>query len=138
MSELRAGRELDALVAEKVMGYVWSRSETAPAGWDGPNGDLLAPWRWLIQAGSPRYAPVTGGESRFINNVPKFSTDVEAAWTAVEKLVASHMKIGLTDRPDGKWGFWICRDCGQPEETTFFETGDTAPEAICLAALKAV
>lgn len=120
-TELKVGRELDALIAEKVMGLVRCKN------WRHADGTFPSE-RCFASPDSP----TQGAEARL------YSTEIADAWLVVEKIVASHMKTGLTDRPDGKWGFWICRDMGQPEEETYFCTGDTPAEAICLAAMKAV
>ena len=98
---MQAGRELDALVAEKVMG------------WTAIKGDL----------GSMP-------DGRIYVEVPYYSTAIAAAWGVVEKC---------------KYEVWIrclhgsCEvrvvDCGH--EITRVDA-DTAPLAICLAALKAV
>lgn len=129
-------RDLDALIAEKVMGYVWSRSETAPAGWAGPNGDLLAPWRWLVRSGSRGYVPVIGGESRFIDNLRHFSTDIRAAWEVVELLNRKgrwpQIQYGPNEDGFESWHVELVNPCDVKI------AAETAPLAICLAALKAV
>ena len=113
-------RELDALVAEKVMGW-WQR--THPEGlwvdWHRPSG-------------------------HYADAVPAFSTDIAAAWEVVEKI---HENCGpnrwcfrledvgqATNRPIG--AYW----CATFEKysTYYSATELTAPEAICRAALAAV
>lgn len=100
--EMKPGRELDALIAEKVMGMnvqhgrVWSQE----------------------------------GKCLRETDLPSYSTDIAAAWEVVEKL-----KLGLL--PDGDK--WIAGQADRAGlETSNLCWGDTAPHAICLAALNAV
>lgn len=71
---------------------------------------------------------VTPGDGhRCVGNPPAYSTDIAAAWEVAEKARA----IKLENRePDGLKG-WRCSYNG------FLGVGDTAPLAICQAALKA-
>jgi len=114
MNETKAGRELDRAIAEKVMG----RKVT----WDAP--DVLLP-------GPPD------------NDAPNYSTSIDAAWEVVEK---------LRNWPGGHWWLHLWQVAGVREEWrasfTFGgmaavhpkleATANTAPLAICLAALKAM
>ncbi len=111
---MNPGRELDALVAEKVMGWK-SFGE-----------------HWAIP-----------GEANDIRRVHKKvhwrpSEDISAAWQVV-----SHMK----SQSNGLFGFmvdlrlseeWDAEFDMYDEQESYKATGDTAPHAICLAALKAV
>jgi ABA sandwich protein len=130
MNDLAAGRELDALVAEKVMGWITFVSDYgAPTSyyadpqtgrnvhWEKPNG--------IIKPFSP-------------------STDIAAAWEVVEQcftIIPVHQRqfglnvvAGLDPHPaDTRRMVWRC--------TLRHGTGgeaETAPLAICRAALKAV
>ena len=128
MTTLEPGPELDALVAEKVMGWEVTRR-------DHP---MLEGGEQVI------HAKDADGALRAviwdIANYPRSlwwhpSTDITAAWEVVEK-VWGNMAMRW-DRPDGKvWvsgipaGFW--------HKEVSEAVGETAPHAICLAALKAV
>lgn len=112
IDKLEAGPELDALIAEKVMGCA------------------------LVNHVTPAYSPTCGCENRAHRHYEErlddllnsFSTDMRAAWGVVEK---------LGDR--FKWlenGFAAC--FAKPNDFTIVAAGDTAPLAICRAALKAV
>lgn len=105
------GRELDALVAEKVLGY-----EITPGGYTG--------------------------------YLPSFSTDIAAAWEVVEKLRAMNSTLELYSP-----GALVNDEMGihAVEWQATFKSWEepwgphgpsveaqTAPHAICLAALKAV
>lgn len=112
---MNPGRELDALIAEKVLGHELGRFG---------HGDAIE----IITYG-PHFIPI-----------PRYSTSIEAAWEVVEKLDL----FGCKDLPGygpiwyvlGKntagWVIADTRDMGWSVE------GDTAPHAICVAALKAI
>ena len=134
---MKAGRNLDALVARMVVGWTW---------------DDVSAWA----PGRSRYARnLPGREWEFL---PHYSTDIAAAWEVVERLrsrgiSSGHgfnwdlcIKVGHSD--DSGW-FVELFDlssmgyCG-PADTTIRWDGvdvrnaETASHAICLAALKAV
>ena len=106
------GRELDALVAEKVMGLRYT-----PVG-SHPN---LHSEAWYIPA-----------EESFIWNPPPYSTSIADAWLVVEKMhpdyafqlqYVTHRYVAI---------FW----CDAAH--TYSASSDIPASAICLAALKAV
>lgn len=103
---LKAGRELDKLIAEKVMG--WNFSDAAQA-WYPPNLHPLS--------------NVLG------HAIPSYSTDIVAAWKVVERLIKDgHACDVLYDHG------WSCHSDLRGRR----EYGETAPHAICLAALAIV
>lgn len=114
---LVAGRELDALIAEKVMG--WRNLHVERHGDD-----------------YPRFGQPPGVALDCVN-VPRFSTDIADAWKVVEALDTDFLTLEyLTgvdpDAPSRRnWQaeFRLSRT---------YAWADTAPLAICLAALKAV
>lgn len=69
-----------------------------------------------------------------IRSIPQYSTDISEAWKVVEKLYEEDLIIELEngDFSDGGEG-WYCH-VPEPNINQFAET---APMAICLAALKA-
>lgn len=102
---MNAGRDLDALVAEKVMG-VTKQQFTA----------MFRP-----------------------------STDIQCAWLVVEKLKLSVMWTGKKWGAGEAWDIYFHREDDPEEDDAVYDgsikhwaTSDTAPHAICLAALKAV
>ena len=119
---MEAGRELDTLVAEKVMGW----EATA----DGLYWDARQK-RTRLVLGS---AIAKKREEMGIENGPGFvfapSTDIAAAWEVVEKADLWSLYGSIGDGP--------YRACIQFEDREGLMTADTAPLAICLAALKAV
>lgn len=109
---MNPGRELDILVATRVMGYE----------------------RW-IDKGVEWYETkelrvrLNEGEHR----LPHFSTDVAAAWQVLGKLYETHSRFGLIF-DDGIWNMKV----DSQNESDFIARSGTAPHAICLAALKSV
>ena len=98
---MNPGRELDALVAEKVMGI-------------GPRG-LAFP--------------------------KKYSTDIAAAWEAVETLTSPksrHRFSCTTLHCDCNSGLWSFGDIDRDGTVWPRQDAHTAPHAICLAALRVV
>ena len=127
--EMTAGRECDALVAEKVMGYTLSE---------------------LSLPAYPKYKlfDIESGEfSGYVKEVPHYSTDIAAAWEVVkrmpipfklEKCWEKAYQIG----PEGWSACWSTdADCEGCNENSRCTNGDdawaeTAPLAICRCALK--
>jgi hypothetical protein len=116
--KLAPGRELDALVAEKVMGWLHTESWQSDGEITGTTPDYRA---WVP--------------------VPRYSTDWAAAGEVVEKVRA---------QMPGGWGFEL-EDVGvsavalntwraafMGADAKWEALSDSAPHAICLAALQAV
>lgn len=108
--EMKAGRGLDALVAEKVMG--WTPIPDAPSWSEG---------------------------YRDANGIPQktrpFSTSIADAWSVVEKLRANGFEYGVRSIDAFNHHVVFSR---KREAFGEFAISDTAPHAICLAALQAV
>lgn len=101
---MKQGSEMDALVAEKVMGWRSMGAHWATGSTHKSRVHLKTSW-----------CP---------------STDISAAWEVYKKTPGNF----YLSNQDGKWKA-IFR--GQTESFYYKATGDTAPEAICRAALKA-
>jgi hypothetical protein len=140
-SNLPAGRELDELIADKVMGLEWRplKMYYAPEGWypkdyDGPN-------------------PHPYGLPGYQDELPAYSSEMGAAWQVAEKMT---VRMGY-DNPDFEWrgplfkpenryltaeGYPLGTTCWyvvvEMEGRRLAICADTAPHAICLAALQAV
>ena len=93
IDEMQAGLELDALIAEKVMGWVkisWDGAMCAP-------GSLTERWIWklcsperaaeLLESSEYRLAIESDlpAKKQWRDGIPDFSTDLAAAWQVVEK-----------------------------------------------------
>lgn len=128
---MKAGRELDAEIAEKVMG-------------------LPVQWREVRRVAS------AGGNYRELVGTPHYSTDIAAAWEVVNAMIVRgysiimHSKDALVSdefgifAKDWKAGFedWrailpenMNKDCEFPHLPSGGAGGETLPLAICLAAL---
>lgn len=75
----------------------------------------------------------TGYRPRF--NVPRYSTDISAAWTVIEKIKTQNRSIEVFS-PQGD-PHWVCQ-ITQNGELLAGVGEETAPLVICLAALKVV
>jgi len=118
---MNAGRELDALVAEKVM-------ELAVGHW----GEKGTPEFEGMVAWPIKQNPMLG---QF--ELPHYSTRIEDAWRVVEKLdLLFDYEIRRTMAGWQIGGHWWYND-GEGGFNVYAEA-PTAPLAICLAALKAV
>ena len=111
---MEAGRELDEIVAEKVMGWKWDRRyPTSDPQFIPPEGDPRLAWaaEW-DERGIPEY-------------LPEYSTDLGMAWEIVDRVRGSFSSQ--------QWEIWTHELCSNAQ----ILRGDT-PIIICLAALKAV
>lgn len=111
---MEAGRELDALVAEKVMGLSFYQDEDDPT--------LLVVENKI------------GNEIR-VGELPNFSTDIAAAWDVVETLKTKNLTVCLYVYPGDN-------ECTVIKDDTIDGVnryrGSSMPYLICMAALKAV
>lgn len=125
-------REIDALVAEHVMGWVSTAA-----------GELLSPQQAIR---------VRDGEAVFdtIEIPPRYSTDIKAAWEVVEKMRGERPQCAdsyiapyywqLAEYYQGGWEVGFGNHIpyeGFSFDPTLSARAETAPMAICLAALKA-
>lgn len=129
---MKPGRELDALIAEKVMGWKWfSRSDFIRD----PSDPGFTPWEKRLYPPGFKcewHVPPRGVQEMQFDIKP-YSTDIAAAWEVVEKMegvwdICSRARgwvVGLAVRSEGS-------------DKIVYAEGGTAPHAICLAALRAV
>lgn len=147
---MKPGRELDALVAEKVMGLsVWRKPNLAEFEDSGRRGligvpsvlmghsaqqinDMFHTADLLAEGDSYRV-----GAEDSTQLVPHYSTDIAAAWEVVERSRKTH-----SFTVSSEWEHsWHCEVKWHLEDNTQGDSwaqADAAPHAICLAALKAV
>lgn len=130
-AELTAGRELDALIAERVMG--------------------IAPEEWRYRCYVERHERDEAwcyhcraliGDAEVDGRIPQpYSTRIEDAWLVVEKMRADGWRVRLDDEPEG-WGAWFRRGHDPIDPMIPLYEGDvrlaSMPHAICLAALAAL
>lgn len=138
MSALVAGRELDALVAEKVMGWVWATAglgvpEDRRRAWLKPTlSSIDIEWRGEIKA---KHRGVAAAE---FGDVPHYSTSIADAWTVVEKLNNNIGDVHLYATRDG-FSVHIHEDGTEDVWRASVDPRDGGmPLAICRAALCAV
>lgn len=115
---MKSSSELDALIAEHVMGLILEKDLTIPPK---PTG------MYLISR-----TPVS------IAEIPCYSTDIAAAWKVVEKITTENtgfMYDCLWRDPNTKK--WQFGSFGRDGEFFGEESSLSAPLAICMAALKA-
>lgn len=146
MTDLEAGRDLDALVAEKVMGlvpgkdfgkwpaHVWQLDDDGEIdtfAYDGDNHNgpvcTLCDYLYCHHCGPPT--------ERCYKPPPAYSKYIITAWQVVEKMQPLY-DVTVT-RSFGNDKPWECyfHFAGEGE---FYGSGETAPLAICRAALEAV
>jgi hypothetical protein len=73
------------------------------------------------------------GASLNVTALPPFTTDIAAAWLVVERMRELGWSLDLHGSSDTGWTAWLKGDGFK-----VFACADTAPEAICAAALKAM
>lgn len=129
---IEAGREMDALIAEKVMGWKWWAFRVADV-----ESDCFA--RYLGERPIRDRDREWDGEESILcgdatRDVPNYSKHVGDAWLVVEKLCPTANRLDPWFQLYTSDGQWYAN----------FHTGSldvsapTAPLAICLAALAAV
>lgn len=117
--EIPAGPDLDRLVAERVMGFTDIRKMNG-CDWYSATREGRAD-RVLVGSDSARgFAP---------------STDIAHAWEVVERMEQRRLELGLWRYLDA---YWEAEFVVTEREPSGEAKADTAPLAICLAALKAV
>lgn len=118
-----AGRELDALVAEKIIKL--SAKYWRPTCF--VNDHELDANVWCYDCSG-----MVDDQER----VPEhYSTEIAAAWLVVEKLATQGLRLSLDAFGGDPW--WV-EFADEQWERGAQATANTAPHAICLAALKAV
>lgn len=119
---MKAGRDLDALIAEKIMGFI----PLGHGNYKTPEGKLLHMWGGWGMGG-----PIDPAETW----VPEYSTDISAAWEVLEKAKLLTYPNLLFLYNDGE-NYCIGETNGVNDCIPPLAKAATAPRAICLAALK--
>lgn len=134
MTISESGRELDAAVAEEVMGWRWI-DDARLYGRHSPV--LLTPA--LVAILSPEYvrehtSPTTGEPPR---SLPAYSSSWDAAASVFTKLVdsVSGERGGVIIETSAEGVFTIYEDWREMEDGNALAEGSSLPEAICKAAL---
>lgn len=125
--EVVAGCELDAVVAEKVMGVAYARHDRV---WI--NDREVVAGTWLPANADPRNPPPGSWAGM---SPPRFSSEIAVAWLVATKLHANGWEVN------------VCMDPGHQPDVQLFNVevepgfvhrcAPTVPLAICLGALDA-
>lgn len=116
---MNPGRELDAIVAEKIFKIEVCRNEKG--GWSEGPADYYDSY----------------GEMILSNPLKEYSTEIAAAWEVVDQLktINPEFWFSISRNPPMQGDGWYVEN--GPDRETIAE-GETAPHAICLAALAAL
>ena len=118
-------RERDALVAEKVVGYV----VTGPR----EGGNV----RWVQPPAGEQWQ--SGGERVLEKTCPRYTTDIAAAWEVIEKMKSLGWQVLMDNKNEiDEPGWWVCFEQWEPRQRHASVFMRTAPAAICYAALSAL
>lgn len=121
---LPAGPELDALVAHLVLGWI--------------NVHVNFPGNWATVRGIPPEYVDKQPEGRTVNFPGnKWSRVISSAWDVVEAMERRGYSTNLHSHVDGSGRRWTA-EFWEHVENTDMGHGDTAPLAICRAALAAL
>lgn len=116
MNESKPGRELDRLIAEKVMGWKSNHGVHLFPPADEPNRKRFQQWN---------------GET-MVTEIPHYSTDIAAAWEVKEEMRKRGWKWQLSENA------WNLFKTHPADPDAISVVGKSDSHAICLAALKAV
>lgn len=122
---MNAGQHMDAMIATKVMGHIVDR---LPRHAGAHEGDTVV-WEWT---------PGVVGDPAELR---RYSTNIYFAWMVVEHLIAAGFRYPLVrydgDRREGS-PRWTAAVSSADGKEAWRGDADSAPLAICLAALKVV
>jgi len=123
-NEMKAGFELDAIVAKAVMNLIVRKEDY----------ELTETHRRHLTSDIGADC-VDTGMNNYNSYCPKYSTNISAAWEVVEKMKEDREPdICFNSESGGFWTVVTYNNFSGNHETM----GDTAPHAIALASLKAV
>lgn len=128
---MKPGRELDMLVAERIMGCKVLRATDTGLSQD----EYERRRRWDGgRCGCPGTPHNDSDDEGCYEWLREYSTDIAAAWTVIEKLKNENNYVEVISIVGDKR--WICR--WRVNGAIYGAGAETAPHAICLAALRAV
>ena len=147
ITTLPASRELDKMVAEKVMG--WTKISTyhkkGKQGYE--NG------KWKVELIPIYYGHTDCDDIEIVSDIPSYSSDIGAAWTVLEKMI-QRIENDVTRQfcfhppmcdlnQDIKYKWYVFYDLNRQVKNDEWRDSDcvyanSAPLAICRAALAVV
>lgn len=131
IEEMPAGREMDALVAEKVMGLTVVPDLISGSGFRATDMSRPSAFQPELEPPMPLFEA---------NPIKPYSTDIAAAWEVVEKIRLNATLDHIEERHEAE-GVWVVQFCAKTSNEPWWHEhayGDTVPLAICRAALLAV
>ena len=134
-------RELDVAVAEAkgaiVKPHIYSGDLVMASGQDMFEASMKhGYWQWNVESQS--------GKVTFCCPLPKWHSDIAAAWELWQELKADGYDTSVYEEGDGLMSFYVCRDkceeCLRRNEVAicYFHDLDELPTAIARAYLKAL
>lgn len=111
---MEAGRELDALVADRVM-------------------ELIVWEEQVATRCKPMVPPILIDPQ----SLPHYSTDIAAAWLVMNKMALNEWDVDIWSNGDADRIEWVC-DIDMSLSKYIRVANSSAPLAICLAALETV
>jgi hypothetical protein len=130
IKNLPAGKELDAAIAEHVLGHIWLHNKRYGVLRPSDEADLI------VEDGHSNYGKHP--EGHWIGPDDKYSTDLAAAWEVIEAVrklgwYSQHTDLTLDSGTD--WWAWHFLNHAPPGNEQVSAYAATAPLAICRAAL---
>lgn len=110
-------RALDILIAEKIMGLT------------------TLPYTEGVKQVGDYSGPVVMVDNRW-KPLHYYSTNISAAWEVVEKMTTKDSSMSIESNPNGTFAAFV-HDVLTDKTIGYCNVANTAPHAICLAALKA-
>ena len=144
---MKPGRELDVLVADKVMGckvFLRTIDSNERIFLTEPGKDRHSVPRSSFDYWSCQCDPIHIHNRKEGGGIPEYSTDIAAAWKVVEKLRGDDNALQLfgSEKNDNvkRWYAYFSGKywCEATSILLLGEVSESAPHAICLAALKLV
>ncbi len=131
---MKAGRKLDAKVAEEVMGWMPGRNNSFVSTATGNGYFVDKFWKDEDKIGESKQDKTIGAvlHTASLFRLWQPSTDIAAAWQVVEKFLTLGYNVNIYHEEN------IACAIAKLEPEFYFMQGKTAPHAICLAALEAV
>lgn len=121
---MKPGRELDALIATKVMGFEHVR-KTNPFDYFNEEKGKLHDWIFL--------------PDNIVKILPNYSTDIASSWLVVDKLEEKRIAISFTKLPNHDFTEWTCIVTAKfPDKPGHLWESDSFQYSVCIVALHAV
>lgn len=130
------GYKLREAVAQEIMGLNIKPTKEQISKWNQDQKDFSDAWD-IYGSELGAAPPYPEGPDAFM--MLKYESDIVAAWKVVEKIQKRKWKISVewTKDKHDNWAWW-CSISDASHLLLGFQSGDSAQEAICRAALEAI